>query len=123
MTQVEMTSSFAGELDPGMRAFLHEKVNSFVKWDLVRFFHQNAHAADTAENIARYTGRDVETVQAGLDGLVEAGVLKRKTSRKQGIYQLVTDVTTREMVSSFVRACDDRLFRVAAIADMVRSLR
>jgi hypothetical protein len=65
----------------------------------------------------------VETVQAGLDGLVEAGVLKRKTSRKQGIYQLVTDVTTREMVSSFVRACDDRLFRVAAIADMVRSLR
>jgi predicted transcriptional regulator len=106
-----------------MRAFLHEKINSFVKWDLVRFFHQNAHAADTAENIARYTGREVDTVTAELDGLVESGVLKRKTSRKQVIYQLVTDASIREMVSKFVRACDDRLFRVAAISDMVRSLR
>lgn len=124
MTQVAMSSStFSGELDPAMRAFLHEKINSFVKWDLVRFFHQNAHAADTAENIARYTGREVDTVTAELDGLVESGVLKRKTSRKQVIYQLVTDASIREMVSKFVRACDDRLFRVAAISDMVRSLR
>lgn len=122
MTQVEMQSTFVGELDAAMRAFLLDKVNSFVKWDLVRFFHQNAHAADTAENIARYTGRDAETVQAGLDGLVESGVLQRKTSRKQIIYQLVKDASVRELVSTFVRACDDRLFRVAAIHEMVRGM-
>jgi predicted transcriptional regulator len=122
MTQTEMQSTFVGELDATMSAFLLDKVNSFVKWDLVRFFHQNAHAADTAENIARYTGRDVETVQAGLDGLVESGVLQRKTSRKQVIYQLVKDASIRDMVSTFVRACDDRLFRVAAIHQMVRGM-
>jgi predicted transcriptional regulator len=122
MTQTEMQSTFVGELDATMSAFLLDKVNSFVKWDLVRFFHQNAHAADTAENIARYTGRDVETVQAGLDGLVESGVLQRKTSRKQVIYQLVKDASVRDMVSTFVRACDDRLFRVAAIHQMVRGM-
>ncbi len=122
MTQTEMQSTFVGELDAAMSTFLLDKVNSFVKWDLVRFFHQNAYAADTAENIARYTGRDVETVQAGLDGLVESGVLQRKTSRKQVIYQLVKDATVRDMVSTFVRACDDRLFRVAAIHQMVRGM-
>ena len=122
MTQTEMQATFVGELDATMSAFLLDKVNSFVKWDLVRFFHQNAHAADTAENIARYTGRDVETVQAGLDGLVESVVLQRKTSRKQVIYQLVKDASVRDMVSTFVRACDDRLFRVAAIHQMVRGM-
>jgi hypothetical protein len=61
-------------------------------------------------------------VQAGLDGLVESGVLQRKTSRKQVIYQLVKDASVRDMVSTFVRACDDRLFRVAAIHQMVRGM-
>ena len=60
------------DLDPKMIEFLHDKVNSFVKWDLIRFFHDNPHAADTAENIARYTGRDILAISDELAELVVA---------------------------------------------------
>jgi len=46
------------DLDPELLTFLKGTVNTFVKWDLVRFFHENPHTTDTAENIARYAGRD-----------------------------------------------------------------
>jgi hypothetical protein len=38
--------------------FLKTKVNSFVKWDLVRFFPTTP-SPPTPSNIARYAGRDV----------------------------------------------------------------
>src|SRR5215813_12583272 len=105
MTQSDMTSRLMNDIDPVMLDFLHDKVNSFVKWDLVRFFHDNPHAADTADNIARYTGRDVRTITDDLAGLVEVGVLEQNELSGQKIYLLTSDGAMRDLISDFVRAC------------------
>ena len=123
MTQSDMTSRLMDDIDPVMLDFLHEKVNSFVKWDLVRFFHDNPHAADTADNIARYTGRDVRTITDDLAGLVEVGVLEQNELSGQKIYLLTSDQPMRDLISDFVRACDDRMFRVKAIYHVIRGMR
>jgi len=118
-----MTSRLMDDIDPVMLDFLHEKVNSFVKWDLVRFFHDNPHAADSADNIARYTGRDVRTIAGELVGLVEVGVLEQNELSGQTIYMLTSEQAMRDLISDFVRACDDRMFRVKAIYHVIRGMR
>jgi hypothetical protein len=123
MTQSDMTSRLMDDIDPVMLDFLHEKVNSFVKWDLVRFFHDNPHAADSADNIARYTGRDVRTIAGELVGLVEVGVLEQNELSGQTIYMLTSEQAMRDLISDFVRACDDRMFRVKAIYHVIRGMR
>jgi hypothetical protein len=123
MTQTDQTSRLMDDMDPVMLDFLHDKVNSFVKWDLVRFFHDNPHAADTADSIARYTGRDVRAIANDLSGLVDARVLEKNELSGQTIYTLTTDQRMRTLINDFVRACDDRMFRVKAIYHVIRGMR
>lgn len=111
------------DIEPSLLEFLRKKVNSFVKWDLVRFFHDNPHAADTAENIARYVGREVRAIGHELDELADAGVLARSSVSGHAIYTLASDPAMRDLISGFVRACDDRHFRVKAIYHVIRSMR
>ena len=58
------------EMDPTLFDFIKTKVNSFIKWDLVRFFYENPHTVDTANNIAPYIGRKVSQVKLALEALV-----------------------------------------------------
>jgi hypothetical protein len=123
MAQSDATSQLMDDMEPGLLEFLRDKVNSFVKWDLVRFFHDNPHAADTAESIARFTGRDVRTIEDELSGLVAASVLQQREVSGVRIYTLAQDAAMRELVNRFVLACDDRQFRVKAIYHVIRGMR
>jgi hypothetical protein len=123
MAQSDATSQLMDDMDPGLLDFLRDKVNSFIKWDLVRFFHDNPHAADTAESIARFTGRDVRTIQDELAGLVEADVLLEKEISGVKVFTLANDAATRDLLNKFVLACDDRQFRVKAIYHVIRGMR
>ena len=117
------SSQIAGmDIDPTWQKFLSHKVNSFIKWDLVRFFHDNPHTVDTAESIAKVVGRDANTVVSELDGLVKAEVLVTETVSGQGIYRLSGDSDTRQLLSEFVSACHDRDFRVRAINQVIHGM-
>lgn len=102
--------------------FLKTKVNSFIKWDLVRFFHDNPHTKDTAENIARYTGRDVPTIERELSGLVDSRVLKVEIVNDARIYRLTGDKSLRRQIREFMDACHDREFRVRAIHQVIHGM-
>lgn len=103
--------------------FLRNKVNSFIKWDLVRFFHDNPHTKDTAERIAEYTGRDLRTIERELNGLVESKVLRvRELPTGLKIYELTDDEQMRLLIRNFIDACHDREFRVKAIHHVIRGM-
>lgn len=112
---VQSQPSPSVEMSPQWQEFIEKKVNSFIKWDLIRFFHDNPHIQDTAENIAGYVGRDTKTIIRELDGLVAARVLRVSVHKRMKIYQLTDDVDTRSLIRDFVAACFDRDFRVKAI--------
>ncbi len=109
-------------IDPIWADFLRNKVNSFVKWDLVRFFHDNPHTADTAENIARYTGRDVRIIKRELKGLTESKVLMVEAVSDTKVFRLAEDEDMRDMINDFVAACHDREFRVKAINHVIHGM-
>lgn len=58
MSTEDLATHLMDDIDSRLLDFIRTRVNSFIKWDLVRFFHDNPHTTDTTENIARYTGRE-----------------------------------------------------------------
>lgn len=105
-----------------LRHFLKHKVDSFVKWDLLRFFHDNPQARDTAENIARYIGRDILSFEQELGDLVETGVLVADEVSGRKIYRLTNEENVRNVVHQFMEACHDRRFRVEAIHYVIHGM-
>jgi hypothetical protein len=111
------------DMDPRLLELLRTRINSFVKWDLVRFFHANPHTADTAEHLALLTERDMRVVEVGLRELAQAGVLAAETMADLPVYALTSDESMVALLDSFVRACDERQFRVKATYHIIRGLR
>jgi len=102
--------------------FVKSKVNSFIKWDLVRFFYENPNTVDTAENIAKYAGRHLSAVAPELEELEASGVMESKMVGDQIVYSLTQDEAVRELVESFIIACEDRHFRVKAVYHIIRGM-
>jgi len=119
----DFTAKLMDDMDPALLDFVKSKVNSFIKWDLIRFFYENPHTADSAENIARYTGRQVDAVQPELDGLVENAVMEKRLIDQTKVYSLATDANMRQLIEKFIVACEDRHFRVKAVYHIIKSMR
>lgn len=119
----DLAARLMGDMDPDLLEFLKTKVNSFIKWDLVRFFYENPNSTDTAENVARYVGRDAGAIEIELGELVGTGVLERRRVGDLWTYSLATDAEMRKRVDQFILACDDRQFRVKAIYHIIRGMR
>jgi hypothetical protein len=111
------------DMDPPLLDLVKTKVNSFIKWDLVRFLRENPHTADNAENIAKYVGRNAATVEPELRGLVESEIMTVKLVEGMPVYSLSKDTDTRVLIDRFITACEDRHFRVKVIYHIVRGMR
>lgn len=119
----DFTARLMDDMDPELLDFVKTKVNSFIKWDLVRFFSENPYTTDTVENIARYAGRNSIAVEPELEELVASNVMKREEVDGTFIYSLSTDEAMRKLVDDFVSACEDRHFRVKAVYHIIRGMR
>ncbi len=119
----DFTAKLQEDMDPGLLDFVKTKVNSFIKWDLVRFFHENPHTTDTVDNIARYAGRNVGAVEPELEELVESGIMTRTVLGSIPVFTLSDDAEMLQLLDEFIRACDDRHFRVKAVYHIIRGMR
>ena len=119
----DFTTRLMNDMDPPLLDLVKTKVNSFIKWDLVRFLRENPNTADTAENIAKYVGRNAATVEPELHELVDAEIMDVKTVDGLPVYSLTANASTRELLDRFITACEDRHFRVKVIYHIVRGMR
>ncbi len=122
-TNDDFTARLMNDMDPDLLDFVKTKINTFIKWDLIRFFHENPNTADTAGNIARYAGRNVAAVEPELDELVESRIMEIHHLDEIPVYSLTTDESMRRLVEEFIQACEDRHFRVKAVYHIIRGMR
>ncbi|NLE77639.1 MAG: hypothetical protein GX605_12930 [Chloroflexi bacterium] len=118
----EFTARLMSDMEPDLLEFIKNKINSFIKWDLIRFFHENPHTVDTAENIARYAGRNPVAVKPELEELAAAGVMQQQQLGEVALYTLTHDEGTRQLVRRFAQACEDRRFRVKAVYHIIKGM-
>jgi hypothetical protein len=102
-------------MDPDLLAFLKRYVDSFVKWDLIAFFHNNPHTMDTVENIARYAAREPSAIGEELMELAAHHLLDEAHVGDLVVYSLTQDPQLRKQIAHFVTASEDRQFRIRAI--------
>jgi hypothetical protein len=119
----DFTTRLMNDMDPQLLDLVKGKVNSFIKWDLVRFLRENPNTADTAENIAKYIGRNAATVEPELRELVDSEIMEVRPVEGISVYSLTTNAETKELLDRFITACEDRHFRVKVIYHIVRGMR
>lgn len=112
--------AYTGDIDPELLGFLNQYVDSFIKWDLMRFFFNNPHTIDTVDNIARYAGRNQEIVGQELEELALRGLLEETRMGTLVVYALAADPEIREQLNRFIRASEDRQFRIRAIYHVIK---
>ena len=118
----DFTAKLMDDMPEDLLNFVKTKVNSFIKWDLVRFFYENPHTIDTVENIARYAGRSLLAVAPELEELEATGIMSRSRVNDQAVYFLTEDEAMRDLVNRFIMACEDRHFRVKAVYHIIRGM-
>ncbi|RLC82718.1 MAG: hypothetical protein DRI61_01505 [Chloroflexi bacterium] len=118
----ELTSQLMEEIEPDLLDFIRTKVTSFIKWDLIRFLCKNPNTADTAERLARFAGRSPDAVRPELEEMVQQGLLEVRIIAGIPIYSLSRDKEMRMMVEKFIKACEDRQFRVKVVYHIMRNL-
>ncbi len=119
----DFAADLMDNIDPRLLELIQTRINSFIKWDLVRFFHENPHTTDTAANIARYTGRDPRIVEPELIQLAHDGVLVIEQLPDMRVFTYTESASLRALIADFLEQCKDRQFRVKAIYHVIRSLR
>ena len=123
---VDSTVSVVGgddEINPSLLTFIEKYVNSFAKWDLIRFFHDLPYSVESAETVAHATGRDPDSVIQALQELTQLGLLESSFVQSgETLYMLTSDHAMRTLVNSFILACDNAQFRVRAIYHVIRAL-
>ncbi len=120
MRREDLTARIMKDMDPDLFDFLTTYMDSFIKWDLLRFFEANPYTMDSEENIARYTGRTVADVQIGLQELVQQGVLDKIMVNNMAVYKLGNDPTIQARLAQFIEAMRDHGFRRKVIYHIVR---
>ena len=116
----DLTARLMSEVEPELLDFVLTKVNSFVKWNLLRFFHANPHTADTVTNVARYVGLRPEAVRGEIEELVDDGLIQRRPLAGDAVYTLSDEDTPRRLIDDFIAACQDPYFRVRLVYHIVR---
>jgi len=119
----ELAERPALDIDADLLAFLRSRINSFVKWDIVQFFHRNPNTVDTAENIARYVGRSIESMHEEMAELSSTGVLAENKLDGMTIYSLSPKPDVRELLDRFAESCGDQRFKLKAVYHILRSMR
>jgi hypothetical protein len=119
----DFTAKLMNDMDSRLLDFIKTKVNSFIKWDLVRFFYENPNTTDSVENIAKYAGRNTAAVQSELEELVASGVMEMRLVEGLPVYSLASDEDMRQLIDEFILACEDRHFRVKAVYHIIRGMR
>lgn len=110
------------DIDPRLLDLLRTRLTSFVKWDVLRFFHEHPQITDTAENIAHSTGRDLRAVEPELAQLARHNILEMELLTGLRVYTLSDDPATRQLIHEFFTACDDRRFLLRVIYHVLRGL-
>ncbi len=110
-------------IEPVLLDFVKTRANSFVKWELMRYFDQNPQTSDTVENIARFIGRKPDVVKPALDALVDSRVIKKQELNNSTIYSLANDEDIRKLIDKFNLAYEDRHFRIKAVSQILPGIR
>ncbi len=109
-------------IDQEAASVLLPQLDSFVKWELLRFLHDNPDLEADIEDLARYTGRDETELKPAARALHTAGLFRQGEGEFGYTYSLTSDEKMRELVDHLVKGfVADRLVRLAISSHILKA--
>jgi hypothetical protein len=110
------------DVEPDVLSFIKRYVRSFTCWDLLKFLYHNPDTWDTAANLARYTERGAEQVEAEVVQMTQEGLLRRnEQTSEEPVYMLTIDPEILILIEKLVSASRDRTFRMKLVYHILRA--
>jgi hypothetical protein len=116
-----LMSDIMEDMEPDLLSFIKKHVNSFTRWDLLKFFYQNPGAWDTAKSLANCIGRRAERVEAEVVQMAQEGLLRRDERGAEAVYTLTQDAETLTLVEQLVSGSRERTFRMKLVYHILRA--
>ena len=88
--------------DPQSIAFIKEKIDAFIKWDVIYLLYTNPHLMDTAEQIAYYIGRHPQLTELALTMLTQDGLVIGEKNGQVITYRLTNDEKVLKQLKQFL---------------------
>jgi hypothetical protein len=120
-THGTLMSDIMNEMDSRVLDFIKGYVTTFTRWDMIKFFHENANTQDTAENLARYVGRASDIIQKESEEMVSEGIFRSVLRGEYVVYMLTDDENVRQLIADLVQAARDRTFRMKLVYHILRA--
>jgi IS30 family transposase len=114
-------------LDEPMEEFMARYVNSFIKWELVNYFHEHPQTSFKVADLAKALNRPAETIKRELQELSDEGLLlETKNAKKmEYLYQPALEKSRErelsELLSQFVHLCRTREGRLRVIYKILKN--
>jgi hypothetical protein len=109
------------KLDSRLADLICRSFNSFVKWDVLKFFREHSDQAESVKQMAAFCGREESVVERAADDLARSGFLIRQRIGDLTVYRLSDRPERQEEISLFLAAGDDRVLCVSVIAAVLRA--
>ena len=114
-------------LDEAMEKFMHRFVNSFIKWELVNYFHDHPHTPCKTADLAKTLNRPLDPVKRELKDLQAEGLIRElKTGKKiEYTYDLAADNPQHrqlsDLLNQFIHLCRTREGRLRVIYKILKN--
>jgi len=114
-------------LDEPMEQFMARYVNSFIKWELVNYFHEHPQTIFRVADLAKALNRPAESIKRELQELSDEGLLQETKNAKkmEYLYQPTAGQSRErelsELLSQFVHLCRTREGRLRVIYKILKN--
>lgn len=106
-------------LEQRLDEFVDAHVNSFIKWDLLVFFHENPGSTGTPVAIATRLGRRSDEVSSAMADLADSGILHRIPG-EDSVFGFAAEGVKAPLVTEFIAALDSREHRLQILTKLLR---
>ncbi len=111
-------------MEPSLLHLLIHEINSFGRWDALRFYLEGGAERATMDQIGLAAGRDSATLLRGLGELASLGWLARRANDAGETEYILTQARDRRLLLDQLHtAMHDRAFRLQAIYHWTRGRR
>ncbi len=112
------------KLDDDFELFIKDFVNTFVKWELVQFFHNHQESSFSLEDLSQKLNRSAKTLKSEMEELVEKGFLITGEG-KETTYRLLDPKSIRYpeiigLLDRFIEFCKSREGRLRVIYKILK---
>jgi predicted transcriptional regulator len=114
-------------LDEPMEQFMYRFVNSFIKWELVNYFHEHPHTPYKISELSKALNRPADQIKNELQELSAEGMLREIKNGKKFEYNYdlspdnAKERRLHDLVNQFVHLCRTREGRLRVIYKILKN--